>query len=307
MTDLTPRSRSPRWFGWTALAALLLSWPQPAAAHPLDLAQPTDSLQALRKILCAVTDGEPVYYSWQGEVYSQIPGERDRHLFNVQGLSTRACISLVDGAGEPGFRMVSREVMLYLDPATDTVLQTWDNPWTNETVTVLPVANDPVNSRPFWAQGDRGAFAFPGQIQGDHAVISFVIPLFYPNPLAGDYPSYVGGYYQATEMFNFFVPLTELVADAQTDVESVVFAWTRVAPWLPWQAMGDRPGGLLIQATGLRRDRWEAVPEPLRQAVATEFALYQTPPPLDDNRPNETSLTNFRDYLESLPATESGD
>ena len=44
-----------------------------------------------------------------------------------------------------GFKLVSREILLYKDPVTDEVLATWENPWTGETVDVLHVANDPVN------------------------------------------------------------------------------------------------------------------------------------------------------------------
>ena len=44
-----------------------------------------------------------------------------------------------------GYKLVSREILLYKDPKTGEVLSKWENPWSGETVDVLHVANDPVN------------------------------------------------------------------------------------------------------------------------------------------------------------------
>ena len=46
-----------------------------------------------------------------------------------------------------GFRSVSREIQMYLDPTTNEVIDTWKNPWTEKDIEVLHVANDPVNMR----------------------------------------------------------------------------------------------------------------------------------------------------------------
>ncbi|MBD1875362.1 DUF1838 family protein [Nodosilinea sp. FACHB-131] len=94
---------------WTATA-----WSGAAIATPLDLNRPEDALQVFRKLLCSVEDGKTVYFVWQGKVFSRRPGEADRHLFNVQGVSTRACTSLTSETGTAGFRQVTREVMIYL-------------------------------------------------------------------------------------------------------------------------------------------------------------------------------------------------
>ncbi|ASC71457.1 uncharacterized protein XM38_024090 [Halomicronema hongdechloris C2206] len=275
-----------------------------AEARSLDLSRPEDTLQAFRKLLCSVEDGRTVYYGWVGQVYSRVPGERDRHLFNVQGVSTRACVSLTSETGSPGFRQVSREVMLYLDPETDAVLEHWDNPWTGERNRVMAVANDPVNSSPFWAEttGQRLQFQWLGET--DTLFLSVVIPLFYPNPLGSDYQDYVGGYYHAMELFNFAVDRSDLLGSDREEVSQVALSWSRISPWLPWMEMGGRPGEMVFQAASTRLEDWRQLPQPLRTQMETEFALYQEPPPLDDDRPNETTWTNFRHYLEALPTME---
>ncbi|MGJ3247473.1 MAG: DUF1838 family protein [Elainellaceae cyanobacterium] len=65
--------------------------------------------------------------------------------------------------------------------------------------------------------------------------------------------------------------------------------------------MGSRPGEMIFQAVSTRLNDWRELPQPLRDQIATEFAHYQTPPPPDDDRPNQTTWTNFRQYLDSQP------
>ena len=79
--------------------------------------------------------------------------------------------------------------MLYLDPETREVLETWTNPWTGETVEVVHVANDPVNMhRPFHAYDENGeGYSFDGLVRNGRVIVSSAYPLFYPNPLGGDY------------------------------------------------------------------------------------------------------------------------
>ncbi|MBN9185680.1 MAG: DUF1838 family protein, partial [Microbacterium sp.] len=103
-----------------------------------------------------------------------------------------------------GFRLVSRELMLYLDPVTGQRIDTWKNPWTGAEVSVAHVANDPVNQRPMFERDAQGRpFVAPFRIQGDRVFMPAEIPLFYPNPMAGDYQDYVGNQYHAMEIFDF--------------------------------------------------------------------------------------------------------
>ena len=140
-----------------AAIALLVAAAPARPAGPLDPARPEDALLLNRKMNCSLEDGLPVIHWWKGTMMSRVPGERDRVLFNVQGMNIRQCGSFSDPKRGPGFRSVSREVMLYLDPQTNAVLERWKNPWTGEEVEVIHVANDPVNMRtPTFAYGADG-------------------------------------------------------------------------------------------------------------------------------------------------------
>jgi hypothetical protein len=90
--------------------------PQPLSAqtNSLDLNDPKDALSAYRKIFCSLRDGFPVVYWWKGQVYSRIPGEKDRHLFNIQGMNIRES-RVSDEDENVGYRLVSREVNSILD------------------------------------------------------------------------------------------------------------------------------------------------------------------------------------------------
>jgi hypothetical protein len=76
------------------------------------------------KQTCGTTEhGVTRYGMWEGKLYSRIPGEKDRHLFNVVGINTRQCARLSDPVRGSGYRSVSREIMVYLDPATGEIAE----------------------------------------------------------------------------------------------------------------------------------------------------------------------------------------
>src|SRR5512137_1450315 len=123
----------------------------PLAAHAakapkLDLGTPEGVMTANRKIQCSTKDNVPVTYWWHGDMYSRVPGEKDRLLFKVEGMNVRQCVAVNDPAKGAGFKLVSRELLFYRDPATGQLARKWKNPWTGEEVDVIQTANDPVNS-----------------------------------------------------------------------------------------------------------------------------------------------------------------
>jgi hypothetical protein len=268
-----------------------------AQLKPLNGKQPEDVILIYRQIFCSLVDGEPVIFWWQGKVYSRIPGEKDRHLFNVEGMNIRTCGTVTNDQGIKGYRLVSREVMLYLDPETNQILQTWFNPFLNKEVAVFPVANDPVNTKPRFADQIK----FTGIVQNEVLMFNFVIPLFYQNPLGGNYQNYIGGNYHALEMFNYFIPVAQLMDSKKNFVEQVNVSWTRISQWLPWMEMGDRQGILIFSAVGTRLNSWDDLPLQFKQEIETNYPLFLSPPPLDDQRPNQTSWTNFREYIDLQP------
>jgi hypothetical protein len=225
-------------------------------------------------------------------------------LFNVQGMNIRQCGSFSDPKRGPGFRSVSREVMLYLDPQTNEVLRRWKNPWTGEEVEVIHVANDPVNMRaPTYAFGADGKPAtFRGTFVKDQAWTSGEAPLWYDNPLAGGYQEYVGNQYQAMEMLNSFTDAKALLDPKVKTLPSVSISWARVSDWIPWMKMGGRSGLVVFTTVGKRVASIDDLSEPLRSEIKSNYPTYLAPPPLDDARPNETSWTYIRKIVDAQRA-----
>jgi hypothetical protein len=263
-------------------------------AKPIDLGTPEGANLAARKIQCSANDNVPTIYYFHGEAFSRVPGERDRKLFDVEGYNVRQCVTVNDPVRGAGWRIISRELLLYVDPTTGELLREWKNPWTGQTVKVLQTANDPVNQRPVFAKAADGTPAkWPGTISGDTWWNTITVPLFYINPLGGEYQKNVGGYYHATEMFNFFGKVSELV-DPKNVNPAIEVGWVRLADWLPWMEMSGRAGIIYIHAAGRKLDSYEQLPPVMRKAIETEYPEYRNPPPGDDSRENETSWTYFK-------------
>jgi len=278
-------------------AALILLVAVPTSAQRLNLDDPEDALKAMRKLQAFLEDGKPALYWWQGNVYSRMQGERDRLLFTYQGMNIRTSKTFNDPERGYGYRQLSKEILIYMDPQTKEILRTWKNPWTGKEVEVVHIANDPVNSRAY-AKGPRGPFRLGATFKDGWGSISLEVPLFYANPLGGDYQEYVGGTYQAIEMFNFFFDEEELLGPGD-GAETVSVSWARVSKWLPWMEMGDRPGWIIFNGAGRRIAGWDRLPELLRNEIETNYPDYTSPPPLDDDRPNETSWSYFKKRIDA--------
>lgn len=276
----------------------MLAGPALAQAR-LDPANPADAQAMWRKIQCDTRDNVPVVYHWSGRVWSRVPGEPDRHLWDVEGMNIRTCVTVNDPTRGPGVRMVSRELMFYLDPRTGEVLETWQNPWTGKVNRVFHVQNDPVNQPPVFRTGRDGApMRLPLRFDGGRAFWNIEVPLFYANPLGGDFQTYAGNHYHAMEIFNFIVDEGRL-RDRRTTNARAAVSWVRVAPWLPFMEMGSRPGLMVMNATGAVVNGIDALPKVLVDQIDRNFPAYRTPPPGDDARPNATTWTEYRKFIEA--------
>ena len=261
------------------------------------------AFEASQKSTCGTLDQGKIRYGvFEGRSWSRVPGEKDRHLFDVLGINVRHCSAVVDETRGRGFRSVSREIMVYMDPATGEIVDTWTTPWTGETIEVIHVANDPVNMRAYRYERDEDGKVSAERklrVYGNVAASSAEIPLFYPNPLGGDYQAYVGGTYHAMEMFNSFYAADRIMDSDTASIGDSHLSWSRVAQWLPWLEMGSRPGIMIFNATGFSTFDKNKVPERLAAILDERYPSYWTPPPLDDDRPNETSWTVFKKHLEA--------
>ena len=293
-------TRSMRLAALAIVVAVAGTTAQARTPKGIDIGTPEGAVAAFRKIQCSTEDERPTVYHWTGETYSRVPGEPDRLLFRFEGMNVRQCVTVTDPVRGTGFRQVSREVLFYLDPSTGQILDEWKNPWSGETVKVLHIANDPVNFRApvFPVTADGKPYRSDIEVAGEHWWSTTTVPLFYRNPLAGDYQDYVGGTYHATEMFNFFGRMSNLTSPKSHSAD-VDVAWARLSDWLPWMKMRGRAGLLYFNGAGRKLDGYADLPAGMRAAIEARAPIYREPPPVDDQRPNETSWTYFRKQMEA--------
>ncbi|MGB3807626.1 MAG: DUF1838 family protein [Erythrobacter sp.] len=279
----------------------------PASAQTLDPSDPQDALEISKRLQCGVSEDEPAVYHWSGNIYGRVDGEPDKLLFKGEGMNIRRCVEVMDPQRGMGWRLVSREIMLMLDPETGEVLDSWDNPYTGEAVDVMHIHNDPVNGRPSFAVGTDGSpFELPTlRESGPYAFMPFEVPLFYPNPLAGDYQQYVGNMYHAMEIFDFAAMKDELY-DASKPTAYPMVSWVRLSPWAPWMEMGGRPGQMVFNAMGRKLPGgFEELPDVLKNEIRENYPIYEQAPPKDDARPNETTWTKFKKLTDQARETGS--
>ncbi|MBV7265217.1 DUF1838 family protein [Erythrobacter ani] len=279
----------------------------PAQAQMLDPSVPEDALEISKRLQCGVSADEPAVYHWSGNIYGRAPGQRDKLLFKGEGMNIRRCVEVTDPERGTGWRLISREVMLMLDPETGEVVNEWENPYTGETVSVMQIHNDPVNGRPNFAVGSDGS---PFQLStlkesGPYVFIPFEVPLFYPNPLAGAYQEYVGNSYHAMEIFDF-AALKDDLYDASTPTAYPMISWVRISPWAPWMEMGGRPGQMVFNAMGQKLPGgFEELPDVLKTEIRANYPIYEQAPPKDDTRRNETTWTKFKMLTDQARAAEA--
>lgn len=285
-----------------AILGLSLGLMASAQARTLDLAKPEDGILASKKIACGSLKPDFIGYAvWKGKVYSRVSWESDRLLFDVIVINIRRCPTVTDPQRGTGYRVVSRELMMFLDPATGKIVETWDNPHTGKTVKVVPVMNDPVNLPPLFPYARDGKpYKFSGEILGDLVVRNLPTPVYQPPPQGKDFAEAFGGHSQAMEVYTHFVQKKELLNDSEKPLTTLHLSWYRFSHWMPWMKMGERPGYLIFSTYGWRTKGIDDMPQQIKDLLAKpEYALFREPPPADDPRPMSDEFTYFDQVMKA--------
>ena len=200
-------------------------------------------------------DMKSTKYGWySGVVQGVRPGEAIRDLVGFTGFS---CARLIPNEGEDGgYKKVLREIGYYTDLKSGEILEEWTNPYFNETVKVVHVANDPFNHT------ITDFYPAPPSYGGLNAAKPPKIPmildfrrhnnrlnwfshinLFYPSSLQPrQWPRESGSpFNQVTETFLYQIDWREMQDKKKTSVE-YNGSWNRTTPWLPWMLMGPSSG-----------------------------------------------------------------
>jgi hypothetical protein len=154
----------------------------------------------------------------------------------------------------------------------------------------------------FPLNADGSPWTLNARVQNGKVFMPTVVPLWYTNPMAGDYQDYVGNQYHSMEIFDFVADEADLT-DASKSRASPSIAWVRMSPWLPFMEMSGRQGILVFNAVGQPLPGGiAALPKVITDEIARNYPIYTSPPPADDKRPNETSWTYFKKRMDAKRA-----
>ena len=233
------------------LATAAVRVPELEAARPstggppaYDLSVPEQAMDALVKMRGDLTGAEVAWY-WTGSIWSMVPGEGNRRLFDYDGFSAARFEAVEDG-----YRMLNREVGVYRDLESGDILDRWPNPYLGREVQVLHRLNDHVNVE-LKIHGRFGIGAIPITVMGDDIWWRLDLFFFRPSPISREeYPLNVQhDMYQGSELTMYHVRGSDLHDRSLTSAPAEV-TFTRVSQWEPFMEMGNRPGQMVFHAAG---------------------------------------------------------
>ena len=228
----------------------------PPSAQPLDFSDPYDNLYAFGKIWAGYD--EPVLGAFHGLMYARIGSQRMVPLFGYTG--TGVMQARIDEDRNMWIR--GKETGYFTDLATGDILETWDNPYTGETVEVFNFFNPSMGGKltaemPRFAMGtpdDEATLMNEGTHQDMGGTVPFILPFEQFGPelmLAWDYtheytnPVTPEGWPKAStgprispsEHFTFSMSLAQM-EDRSEPTCRYNAGFSRVSQWWPWMRMG---------------------------------------------------------------------
>ncbi|MGI9329127.1 MAG: DUF1838 family protein [Gammaproteobacteria bacterium] len=227
------------------------------SAASLDFDNPYDNLYAFGKIWAGYD--EPQIGGFHGLMYGRIGDARLIPLFGYTG--TGVMHSKIDADGNMWIR--GKETGYFTDLATGDILETWDNPWTGETVEVFNFYNPNMGGKltaqmPRFAMGaakddatlmnegthvDQSGivpFILPFEVFGDDLMLAWDYAHEYTNPVSKDkWPkACTGDRISPSEHFNFYMSMDQMM-DRSAPSCRYTAGFSRLSQWWPWMRMGE--------------------------------------------------------------------
>ncbi len=225
---------------------------------------------------------------YKGWLFAVKPNQKVETIMGFEGFSSCRMLEQEDGS----YQRLNREVGFYTDLKTGKIMEEWYNPYIDETVKIVPIANDPYNrvfseysSRPPSQGGMNKEEYVPQPLQlnweldGDALYLNQNVHLYHKNALDPEtWPrESTGEYMAASELFQFLLSLKDMQNEEMTSIPARG-NWSRVAPWLPWMLMGQREGSLLYKTRIARFDSLDGIPEHVIKYAEQNYPIFLDTP-----------------------------
>lgn len=270
---------------------------------PMRLDDPAWNRDALARLQGNLDFGKIKHGWYSGVVCGVREGEPLRPILNFEGFSSARLVDNGDGS----YQKLLREVVYYKDLQTGAILETFRNPYTDEEVRVVPIANDPFNMvfEKYYPKGPsygglrkteekRVPMLLPWKItKPDTITLSTDIHLYYPSALQPDkWPRESSGrMVRVSELFRYVIAVDDLENPDKTSVE-YTGSWSRVTPWFPWMLMGQAPGHMLYMGIMGGYDNLDMMSADVRAYAGKHHPEYFDAP----TEWVEPSLSSLEDY-----------
>ena len=297
--------------GATAAAPVLAKGGAPAFVTKVDFKDPKWNRDTYARMDGDLDPAKEKVGWLKGTAYGVRDNEKVRPLFGVEGFSVTRIKQLPDGS----WRRLLREIVFYRDLESGAILATWRNPYTNEDVRVVPIANDPFNftisdtvpqppsygglqteqraPKPFlldWSNGPDGTL-----------ICRTGIDMLYPSALQPDkWPrESAGPMNRVSEHFIYTIKRKDAENPRLTKLP-LTGAWSRITPWLPWMLMGQAPGHISYFTNFATMGSIAELPADLVAAARAVSPKYLSAP-TEDYGPSLSSLENYAKTQKPAP------
>ena len=244
---------------------------------PLNFSDPKDQLTALMKMTGDLEDGKEVISWMRGIVHAIFDDGRVlTPLFYAGSLAFSRSYRDPDGS----FKNMSNFTICYLDLETEQVLDSWYNPYTDQTVEVVNYASTlHTTMRAMSPINDDTRLRVDWQVDGNDVVRWADGTIIKENPITPDkWPrASVGPTYYKNQQAQIHARLDELENPDLTSVPAVTYG-QRHGPWYPWQLMGQDPGRTYRRDMSKKADNLDEVPSAIPAYAEKHFPDFMSAP-----------------------------
>jgi len=278
----------------------------------LDLTTGAANAETMARIAGNTNPGQTKHGWYRGRIMGVAPGGAVRDLLGIKGMSSQRLVPLED---RPGWTLLQKEVGFYFDLQTGAIVDDWVNPYTDETVEILQIANPSVSRTvepviqdakfyddPTKAKQDEKPFVMDWQVAGDRVFVEQHMHFWANNPL--DPEVWVressGPMVQVSDMLSFNVRAADLLNKELTSLE-YWGSWVHVRPWQPWMLMGTAPGHCLYNCFTGGANSVAAIPADIFEVTRSRFPEFLTPP--TERTKSEPSFIRFMRERKPAPVS----
>lgn len=205
---------------------------------PFDLSDPADNVTVFAKVAGSL-DERTTYLQYYGEIFSVIPNQVQSRILRLKGIAK----SKWQNAGEHTHFRRNYDFGLFCDPETDEILESYQNPFTDEENVPLHYKSGPLESTLSPIRANGQPYILPWRITGDQLSLTETTYGERENYLSPDtWPK------ASTGPQLYFNTSSTYIADiddvASPDLMSVTadHIWTFLTPFPAWMLVGDMPG-----------------------------------------------------------------